>query len=1074
MDLFAERTNMDPEFGNSKKLSPISLVRASAGTGKTFCLTQEFASLLLAQGTLLSVNDVHAHQIIATTFTNKAADELMQRIQSFLVALGSYDLARLIRGSYIGTVNSICGRLVSEYALEGGLSPSIKVLDELRQRKLFIACSEDPFGAFTDRLSDLAHRLSIEDWRKEVFQIVELSRQNAVDRASLLAVSSQSWNRLEQLLPEPFSAEMAKELDAELMDAVKVVVHTLERCDDDTKITSDALEFLRIISFQDERHGYIPWSSWARISKLKVASKTQSELKELKGAASRYLRHPRLRKDWRQMIENVISCACMCIDRYATFKLDNGLIDFIDQEQLAHSLLGSGLIAKDLGDRCKVLMVDEFQDTSPIQLGVFLKLGQSVQRSLWVGDVKQSIFGFRGADPQLMNDVCSKLIAETGGSEHHLRKSYRSRPELVSFSNSLFGTCMPPLGTEEGLVRISEVARETTVEMEDPIHFWWLNGKTFDEVLTSLSANICELLSNSKQLMVHDSDTKKVRPIVGSDIAVLCRSNDHRLELATRLALQGLHVATERTGLLNTPECVLALAALRYLVDAYDTLSAATIIRFSFADNEWLSQWLQVGFAEFAKSVPALQAIDQNRFRLTHLTPLETLELAIVGSGIIELIRGLGEFRQRALNLDALRGLALGYEDDCLATGRTATAAGLIAYLQEASADAMQPKNPSPHAINVLTYHKAKGLEWPLVVLFDLDSMKTGTAFGACIEQDVVTDIREPLTGRTIRYWPWPYGKQRVDVELGQVPRSKETLIASRKEYAEAVRLMYVGVTRARDYLVFAARPTIDGTDWLKELRDADGNSVLSLPYENGRFEILRNGSDVHFANMQILNPAERPEVTTSLPTTYSAPKFNRATAPIPYRITPSDIGLHGNVPEGALSVYERTSLGPRVVLTGSDDVQRIGDVVHCFFAADDVEQLLTERMQLGCELLSAWKVQSLKAFDLVSMSNRLIRVMQKKYVGAKSSFEYPVSGSRGNQRIRGSIDLLLKTNPGFVILDHKTFHGRIGSCEEKALSYGPQLLAYKSMIEQSCSEPVIACYIHFPLLGELVEISVQ
>ncbi len=1063
---------MDHEAVVRSYLSPISLVRASAGTGKTFCLTQEFASLLLSQGTLLFVDDVHAHQIIATTFTNKAADELMQRIQSYLVGLGAYETARLIRGSYIGTVNSICGRLVSEYALEGGLSPSIKVLDENRQRKIFLACSEDPFGAFTDRLSDLAYRLTIEDWRKDVFQIVDLARQNDIARADLLAVSSQSWNRLEQLLPEPFSADRALVLDAELMAAMDVVIHRIERCDDGTKVTIEALEFLRSVYSKGARQRFIPWSNWARISKLKVASKTQSELTELKIAASRYLRHPRLRSDWRAMIENVVSCACLCLDSYSTYKLDNGLIDFVDQELLAYTLLGSGSIAQELGERCKVLLVDEFQDTSPIQLSVFLRLGQSVQRSLWVGDVKQSIFGFRGADPKLMNDVCARLIAETGGSEYHLTKSYRSRPELVSFSNSLFGKCMPPHGIAEEHVRISEVARETAIGVEEPIQFWWLNGKTLDEALTSLSVGMCELLSGPKQLKVHDSDTNMVRPMVGSDIAVLCRSNEHRLELAGRLALQGLQVATERTGLLNTPECVLAVAALRYLVDSYDTLAAATIVRFSCANNEWLSEWLQIGFAAFAKTIPALQAIDESRSRLTHLTPLETLELAIVGSGIVELIKGLDDFRHRALNLDALRGLALGYEDDCLATGRTSTAAGLIASLNENASDALQPKNPNAHAIHVLTYHKAKGLEWPLVVLFDLDSVKTGTAFGVSIEQDVAADIRDPLIGRSIRYWPWPYGKQRVDMDLGKIPRSNEALVASRKEFAEAVRLMYVGVTRARDYLVFAARPTIDGTDWLKELRDADGNSVLSLPFENGRCEILRDGSDLHFANMQILNPSDRPQLATDYAPTYTTPKSVKRIAFIPYRITPSNIEASGLVAKDGFSISERIVLGTRIVLTGNDDVQRIGDAVHCFFAADDVEQPMAERMQLGRELLAAWTLSSLKPFDLISMSNRLNRAVQEKYVGAKTLFECPVSGTKGNQRIRGAIDLLLRTDAGLVVLDHKTYHGRMSSWEEKALSYAPQLFTYKAMIEEAGAEPVIACYIHFPLLGQLFEVS--
>ncbi|MBX9693469.1 MAG: UvrD-helicase domain-containing protein [Cyanobacteria bacterium] len=1059
---------MQPSQEDSTRFNPISLVRASAGTGKTYFLTEEFAKILVPHISVPS--GVGPFQIIATTFTNKAADELMQRIRSRLTMAGAYELAQLVRGSYIGTVHSCFGRLMSDFALEGGLSPSIKVVDELGQQRIFLACAEGVLSAASERLDELAYSLSIDDWRKHVVRIVEVARENDISREILLSTSNDSWDTLVQVLPEPLSTESADRLDIELAHAIQSVINIIKQSDDDTKLTQDAADFLRIANSTLEKNRSLPWSTWARISKLRVARKTQSEVTDLRNIASQYLRHPRLRSNWKEFIDTVVTCSVKSMDGYSAFKREHGLIDFADQEVLAKRILDSGLISEDIREKCKILMVDEFQDTSPIQLSVFLQLARSVRSSLFVGDVKQSIFGFRGSDPELMHRACSQLSPNSGGAETHLSTSYRSRSELVSFSNALFSACMPAFGISEEIVRISNFTRESFAEMESPIHFWWLNGKTLDDSLMSLAAGLLRILDEPGRFMVQDAETNQLRPIVGSDIVVLCRSNDHRLRVASQLAFAGIQVATERPGLLDTPECVLAGSALRFMVDPYDTLAAATIIRFSSDGVDWLSKWLESGFDEYSQSVPILQSISKQRSRLRHLTPLETLELAIVGSGILEIVKGYDDFRQRTLNLDALRGLARAYEDDCLATGRIATAAGLIAHLDERPIDFVQPRSSGIQAVDVLTYHKAKGLEWPLVILFDLDHVKVGTAFGITVDQKVDLDINSPLEGRTLRYWPWPFGRHRVDVDLGNTLTSPVALSASAKARSESTRLMYVGVTRARDYLVFAARPTNDGMAWLKELKDVNDRPILSLPSENGRHEILRDAKGAHYVEVVSLEPIS-PKVERQRKSAYTTPQTQSVDKSeiFPYRATPSK-----TLPASDRSYFvsERIVLGERIPLTVKDDVQVIGDVVHYFFAADDSAEPIIERIQLGRELLSRWKVSSMNPVHLVSISNRLQKALDSRFPKARLICECPVYGFKGIQRVRGSVDMLLYTDEGFVVIDHKTYFGRLESCDAKVLSYAPQLFTYKELIEAATSSPVIACYVHLPLVGQLFRIG--
>lgn len=154
--------------------------------------------------------------------------------------------------------------------------------------------------------------------------------------------------------------------------------------------------------------------------------------------------------------------------------------------------------------------------------------------------------------------------------------------------------------------------------------------------------------------------------------------------------------------------------------------------------------------------------------------------------------------------------------------------AGACEWLADREASA-QSQSRHPEAVNVLTYHGAKGLEWPIVVLTELESKARGNPFGVYAEQQTAPDWRDPLAGRVLRYWPWPYAAQKKDVGLDlaavQGPEGQRTLL---EERLERTRLLYVGTTRPRDQLVLAIS---GGTDWLDELRDdADAPVVVVGP----------------------------------------------------------------------------------------------------------------------------------------------------------------------------------------------------------------------------------------------------
>ncbi|EQD66886.1 DNA helicase, UvrD/REP type, partial [mine drainage metagenome] len=159
--------------------------------------------------------------------------------------------------------------------------------------------------------------------------------------------------------------------------------------------------------------------------------------------ASRYVVHPRLREDIKRYLAAVFTLGAKALDAYAKRKRELGVIDFVDQEHLFLGLLEKPTVVAALSEELDLLLVDEFQDTSPIQLELFVRLSRIARETVWVGDVKQAIYGFRGSDAELMKAILGKLPS-LGGYKEVLGQSRRSRPSLVRLVNGAFGDVFTP------------------------------------------------------------------------------------------------------------------------------------------------------------------------------------------------------------------------------------------------------------------------------------------------------------------------------------------------------------------------------------------------------------------------------------------------------------------------------------------------------------------------------------------------------------------------------------------------------------------------------------------------------
>ncbi|WP_448190488.1 UvrD-helicase domain-containing protein [Azospirillum sp. sgz301742] len=1048
-------------------LSPIDVVTASAGTGKTHRLTGAYLDAVAA--------GMAPGAILATTFTRKAAAELLERIRGRLLAEGRTDAARDVLAGRIGTVNALFGRIAAEFALEAGRSPVADVVGEERGAALFAAAADGVIRRHGAIIEAAAERLRIDDWRGLVQDIGALARQNGIAAAGLTESAARSLAGLLALLPAPVAE--AERLDHALADAVMGVVTAIEAAGDTgVKKTAEALAVLRDAAAVLADGRFLPWVEWVRLGKLDAGAGWREAMQPVHAAASAHAAHPRLHADLRALVVGVFRCAAEAMEEYERFKRVQGLVDFVDQEHEALTLLERDDVRALLAERVDLALVDEFQDTSPIQLALFLALAGVVRRSVWVGDAKQAIYGFRGTDPALIGAVVSCVPPATGGTPDRLPRSYRSRPGLVAFHNDLFGAAFPPVGIAREDALVPECERSDDPGLPPPLELWTLAGKSWDAALAALVRGVASLLAvpDAHPVGGRGGAGEATHLLRGADVAILCRSNDRCAAVAHALAGVGLKAAVGRQGLTATPEVGLALAALRYLVDPGDTLAMVEMAHGAATAAEqpvWLEEWLHPDAARRAReSSPALRALDEARARLLHLTPVESLEVAMAAGGVAEQARRWGNAAERLANLDALRGLARTYEDHCRARRGAATAGGLAGFLSEVERGGDQPPSADPDAVQVLTYHQSKGLEWPVVILLDLHGRPEPSPFGLSVEGPVDgVDPWRPLAGRWLRLWPWPYDAQRKGVHLDAAADAvPETATARARAHAEAVRLMYVGMTRARDYLILAVRP--QKTGWLDALADADGTPLLALPDGDGPGE-LRVGGQPHPVMARSLAPPEDAvePAAFSRPEVFALPPAPPAVHP-PLRVAPSR--WSATETDAAPEVRRRIALGERLPLPGGVDMTRLGEAMHAFLAIDRPDVPEERRLIDARRLLERWGVPGVAERTLTEAGDRLWCAIARLWPGAGWRTEVPVHGRLELQRVAGRIDLLVETAGGLVILDHKSFPGPHDHWAERALEHAPQLALYRHLVEEAAGRPVTGTFIHMPVVGMLLEVA--
>ncbi|MCK4267192.1 MAG: UvrD-helicase domain-containing protein, partial [Actinomycetia bacterium] len=443
------------------------------------------------------------------------------------------------------------------------------------------------------------------DWRQDVQRVVDYARNNQLSSEDLRVCAEQSWKSISDLFGPPFEADMDRRLDA----AIETAIKNLKEIEEPKKGTQSVLEDLKKFVRARQRDEVV-WADWVSLSKLEPRKDGEGLLDEVKSIAGDVPQHSNFQADVLKMIEGVFVCAGEALAAYRSFKEKQGLMDFMDQETMVLELARDNKAFREsMKDRLEQVMVDEFQDTSPIQLALFLELNELAGQSIWVGDPKQAIYSFRGTDPKLMDEMI-KLI----GSTQTLDKSWRSRERLVRFCNALFSTVFHEMPEDKVRLKIPEERSK-----KDTFGGWI---ESWNLPVSSNSKEALAIANGVKDMLLRRDD------IEPGDIAVLCRMNNECERIADGLEALGIRASVAQGSLLGTKECQLALAALRYMQDERDTVALAEIVHLSHWHTDH-DGWLATLVRDKGEAVkkwmgdPLIVALDEARARLNHLTPME-------------------------------------------------------------------------------------------------------------------------------------------------------------------------------------------------------------------------------------------------------------------------------------------------------------------------------------------------------------------------------------------------------------------------------------------------------------------
>ena len=865
-------------------------VTAGAGSGKTAVLVHRYVKILLE-------TDLHPSQVVAITFTRKAAAELKQRIVTELEARlqqepSNTKLESIKTGmlsAQISTIHSFCARILREYPVEAGVDAGFSELQGIQQRLILHDTIESTFREIADRPDEDETREKLVDLlrifgknrlethlselvnRREVVGRLERKLYCRTDSEVLDIWHEYVQSQLTESLVNQFPREdwlrcLNRVLEVATGRNASIVLELVGSISPELAILNVIPIFMELAPLILTKDGKISKRDFLGLG-VEIDT-IKEDIDFLVRAAKHVLSFPSITNDDELLVRVTRSLLAVYSDvheAYENQKFQAGQLDFDDLQIKVRDLLRQESIHEQIAQRYPYIMVDEYQDTDQLQyeildlLAVINKNTRNQKPSdskldnlFIVGDEKQSIYGFRGADVRVFDktrgdiaDYQSALVEDFTWTEQKLEASdsekrgelqlpdnFRLLRNLVGFVNLVFEPLMK--GRNEFEVKYKPLIQGRTTDHPGDVELLIGSTEQAADEYQLIASRIRHLVGTGETIWTDEGDGEKPRPIRYGDIAILIRTRTRLPEIESALFNEEIpYKITGGLGFYQRQEIYDIGNYLQFLANPANDVALAGILRapfFGVSDVELYEVTQPSSTTSFWQKVqdyvdwtdqPSTSPIDsavrilRSHLEICHrIPPSELIRKIVNDTGMVGVLAVGQNGEQRWANYEKLLGIAREFERLGF-TNLFDFLEQLDLLIEEEEGEGQATTQLTAEAVEIMTIHAAKGLEFPVVILPNLDR-------GFRPDREPFIDDRLGIGFR-----PADPEKNYKQSDPGATQLMRER--AKHKTEAEEQRLFYVATTRARDRLILSGTADKRGnaTCWLNWLLDALGMSEM-------------------------------------------------------------------------------------------------------------------------------------------------------------------------------------------------------------------------------------------------------
>lgn len=1173
------------------------LVAAAAGSGKTAVLVERIIRRICD-----AENPVPVDRLLVLTFTEAAASEMKRKIADAISKRikdepqNAYlrEQGILVHSAHISTIHAFCKSIIqnnihhttlpSDFTLIDDTENSVlrnQALDSVLERYYEKIEKKDGFRDLTVGYGGIK---SDDNLRSTVLKLHDFVRSLAYPEKWLKAAADEykkvvNTNTIDNTVWEKLLLDICHDLSSEIRDSLEVIMALIEK---DVPRDHKCYEY-----YADMYYSFISLftpvlkktATYHDISKalneFTIGTfRSKSGIDDALIRALTDIRDNIIKECLKDMsalifaadtesLEKIIECsprikALKQLVRqterlHKALKRERSSLDFGDLE---HEMIGlistkSGeptKIALELQNKFDEILVDEYQDTSNIQDTMFRLLSKDNKNIFMVGDLKQSIYRFRNAAPDIFAEKYREYLKGNGGTCIRLFKNFRSRPQVIDSVNGLFSSIMKrdtgglDYTNEEYLIYGADYA-DNCGDFTTELLLTDVDKKNYPDEYLEYSSNQLEAITVAKrirnmvdnqELMVKDKATGIPRPVRPGDITILIRNKRKAVELGEILGEYGISSYSEiGQSFLDTIEVMTVLSFLQIIDNPRQDVPLIAVLRsalFDFSPDE-LCEIRLFAKGDFYDAL-CTAADNGNKKARYFLSVLHDFRKNASHTGVDEIIHRIcyehhymslvgsmpnGKLRQANLNLlyetgasferGGLSGLFhfMAYIETIRETGKDLVAAKLF--------------SDDTDTVSIMTIHKSKGLEYPVVILYGTEQyFNESDASKAVIwheDAGIAMDYVDTLN--RVRYSSLP--------KLLLKDRIK------RQQRAEEMRLLYVALTRAKEKLIISAPIDSRRANWKKAVFSKEGNI---MPGFIRRCLCTRDWILSAFLShpdcLKLRDAAERADILPKSDSGFNLNVHwvNHASAPLVFTPSAEDVadckatnsGAENNISGRLDYVYPHTELSMTpfklsvseikrrlmpdnnyvpslpalntTILTEASEIgaAEIGTITHYVMqhlnfnetsSVEEIQNQLSAMVLNGIITKRQMEVVSCDSIHSFFKSPLGMRLKNADRIEREFDFYMEIPANIINPKVpkddkdepvllQGIADCVFFEGDNVVLLDYKTDRVSEENIEARANSYQTQIDYYAKALESILKKPVSERYLYFLTINKTIK----